>query len=54
MGEYYVDEGSATSIYSKSHETTVVKIETENGIVGWEGTISCKPKYYCDNYQRYC
>ncbi len=35
MGEYYVDEGSATSIYSKSHETTVVKIETENGIVGW-------------------
>ena len=34
MGEYYVDEGSATSIYSKSHETTVVKIETENGIVG--------------------
>ncbi|MBH60494.1 MAG: hypothetical protein CL907_04950 [Dehalococcoidia bacterium] len=35
MGEYYVDEGSATSIYSKSHETTVVKIETENGIIGW-------------------
>ena len=35
MGEYYVDEGSATSIYSKSHETTVVKIETDNGIIGW-------------------
>ncbi len=35
MGEYYVDEGSATSIYSKSHETTVVKIETETGIIGW-------------------
>ena len=35
MGEYYVDEGSATSIYSKSHETTIVKIETETGIVGW-------------------
>ena len=35
MGEYYVDEGSATSIYSKSHETTVVKIETETGIIGF-------------------
>ena len=35
MGEYYVDEGSNTSIYSKSHETTVVRIETENGIIGW-------------------
>ncbi len=35
MGEYYVDEGSATSIYSKSHETTVVKIETETGLIGW-------------------
>ncbi len=35
MGEYYVDEGSNTSIYSKSHETTVVRIETENGLIGW-------------------
>jgi len=35
MGEYYVDEGSNTSIYSKSHETTIVKIETDNGIIGW-------------------
>tara|TARA_Y100000748_G_scaffold231209_1_gene195231 strand:+ start:888 stop:2198 length:1311 start_codon:yes stop_codon:yes gene_type:complete len=35
MGEYYIDESSNTSIYSKSHETTVIKIETETGIVGW-------------------
>jgi len=35
MGEYYIDEGSNTSIYSKSHETTVVKIETDKGIIGW-------------------
>ena len=35
MGEYYIDESSNTSIYSKSHETTVIKIETESGIVGW-------------------
>ena len=35
MGEYYIDEGSNTSIYSKSHETTVVKIETDSGIIGW-------------------
>ena len=35
MGEYYIDEGSNTSIYSKSHETTVVKIESDSGIIGW-------------------
>ena len=35
MGIYYVDEGSNTSIYSKFHETTVVKIETDSGIIGW-------------------
>ena len=35
MGEYYIDDGSNTSIYSKSHETTVVKIETDSGIIGW-------------------
>ena len=35
MGEYYIDESSNTSIYSKSHETTIIKIETESGIVGW-------------------
>ena len=35
MGEYYIDDGSNTSIYSKSHETTVVKIETDTGIIGW-------------------
>ena len=35
MGEYYIDESSNTSIYSKSHETTIIKVETESGIVGW-------------------
>ena len=35
FGDYYVDENAFTSIYSKHHETTLVKIETDTGIVGW-------------------
>ncbi len=34
-GDYFVDETAFTSIYSKHHETTVIKIETDTGIVGW-------------------
>ena len=35
FGDYFVDEQAFTSIYSKHHETTVIKIQTDNGIVGW-------------------
>ena len=35
FGDYFVDESAFTSIYSKHHETTVIKIETDTGIVGW-------------------
>jgi L-alanine-DL-glutamate epimerase-like enolase superfamily enzyme len=35
FGDYFVDESAFTSIYSKYHETTVIKIETDTGIVGW-------------------
>ncbi len=34
-GDYFVDKEVFTSIYSKHHETTVIKIETDTGIVGW-------------------
>lgn len=35
FGDYFVDKNAFTSIYSKHHETTVIKIETDTGIVGW-------------------
>ncbi len=35
FGDYFIDETSFTSIYSKHHETTVIKIETDTGVVGW-------------------
>ena len=34
-GEYIIDAEAFTSIYSKHHETTLVKIETDDGIIGW-------------------
>lgn len=35
FGDYYVDRAAFTSIYSHHHETTIVRIETDTGIVGW-------------------
>jgi len=35
FGDYFVDEQKFTSIYSKHHETTVIKIETDTGVIGW-------------------
>ena len=35
FGDYYVDKTAFTSIYSHHHETTIVRIETDTGIVGW-------------------
>ena len=35
FGDYYVDRSAFTSIYSHHHETTVIRVETDTGIVGW-------------------
>ena len=35
LGDHYIDETHHTSIYSKFHETTVVRVETSDGVVGW-------------------
>ena len=35
LGDHFIDETHHTSIYSKFHETTVVRVETSEGIVGW-------------------
>ncbi|MEX0761889.1 MAG: mandelate racemase/muconate lactonizing enzyme family protein [Dehalococcoidia bacterium] len=34
-GDYFIDKTAFTSVYSKFHETTVVRLQTENGLVGW-------------------
>ena len=34
-GDYHVDHSRSITIYSPHHETTVIRIETDNGIVGW-------------------
>ena len=34
-GDYHVDHSRSITIYSHHHETTVIRIETDNGIVGW-------------------
>ena len=34
-GDYHVDRSAFTTIYSRHHETTVIRVETDNGIVGW-------------------
>lgn len=34
-GDYHVDHSRSITIYSPYHETTVIRIETDNGIVGW-------------------
>lgn len=34
-GDYYIHRGEWTSIYSNRFETTVVRIETDGGVVGW-------------------
>ena len=35
LGDYFIDRDAFTSIYSKHHETTVIRIETDDGTVGW-------------------
>lgn len=35
LGDHFIDAHAFTSIYSKFHQTTVVRIETDTGLVGW-------------------
>lgn len=35
FGDYYVDRSAFTSIYSRHHETTVVRVRTDNGLTGY-------------------
>lgn len=35
FGDYYIAKDAWTSIYSRSHETCLVRIETDCGLVGW-------------------
>ncbi len=35
LGDYYVDRTAMTSIYSRRHETTVVRLRSDNGLVGY-------------------
>lgn len=35
FGDYYVDWSAFTSIYSRHHETTVVRVRADNGVTGY-------------------
>lgn len=35
LGDYFIDQSAFTSIYSRHHESTIVRLETDTGIVGW-------------------
>lgn len=39
-GDYFIDRNAWTSIYPKHLETTLVRIETDDGIVGWGEAFS--------------
>lgn len=44
-GDYHIAKDSWTSIYSKRHETCLVRVETDAGLVGWgEGQAPVSPK----------
>ncbi len=44
-GDYHLAKDSWTSIYSKRHETCLVRIESDNGLVGWgEGQAPVSPR----------
>jgi L-alanine-DL-glutamate epimerase-like enolase superfamily enzyme len=35
FGDYFIDQSAFTSIYSHHHETTLIRLETDTGVVGW-------------------
>ena len=45
FGDYHIAKDSWSSIYSKRHERALVRIETDEGIVGWgEGQAPVSPR----------
>jgi L-alanine-DL-glutamate epimerase-like enolase superfamily enzyme len=34
-GDYFIAADAWTSIYSRAHETCLVRLETDNGLIGW-------------------
>jgi galactonate dehydratase len=34
-GDYFIARDAWTSIYSRAHETCLVRVEADNGLVGW-------------------
>lgn len=44
-GDYFIARDSWTSIYSRRHETSLVRIESDEGVVGWgEGQAPVSPR----------
>lgn len=44
-GDYFIAKDAWTSIYSRRHETCVVRLEAEGGVVGWgEGQAPVSPR----------
>ncbi len=44
-GDYYIERDQWTAIYSRRLQTTLVRIETDDGIVGWgEGQAPVSPR----------
>jgi galactonate dehydratase len=44
-GDYHIAKDAWSSIYSKRHETALVRIETDDGLVGWgEGQAPVSPR----------
>jgi len=44
-GDYHIAKDSWSSIYSKRHETSLIRIETDDGLVGWgEGQAPVSPR----------
>jgi len=44
-GDYHIAKDAWSSIYSKRHETALIRIETDDGTVGWgEGQAPVSPR----------
>ena len=54
-GDYHIAKDAWTSIYSRRHETCVVRIEADNGLVGWgEGQAPVSPKTTATAVEELC
>lgn len=54
-GDYHIARDAWTSIYSSRHETCLVRIETDSGIVGWgEGQAPVSPRTTATAVEELC